>query len=68
MKSHDMRTLAGEELANRLTGWEEEYFKARCDKAVGQLQNTSMVRKLRRDIARAKTILNEKVEDAASEA
>ncbi len=56
-----MRSLADEELASRLTGWEEEYFRARCNKAVGQLQNTNLLPSLRHDIARAKTILNEKL-------
>jgi len=68
MKAHEMRSLASEELETRLVAWEEEYFRARCNRTVGQLQNTSEIRKLRRDIARGKTILNEKTRNAASEA
>lgn len=60
MKAHEMRSLAGEELTSRITTWEEEYFRARCDKAVGQLQNPNQLRNLRRDIARGKTISHEK--------
>jgi large subunit ribosomal protein L29 len=67
MKAHEMRSLAQEELATRVTTWEEEYFKARCNRTVGQLQDTSQLRKLRRDIARGRTILSEKVRNAASE-
>ena len=67
MKAHEMRSLADEELASRLVGWEEEYFRARCNRSVGQLQDTSQVRKLRRDIARGKTILSEKSRNGASE-
>ena len=62
-----MRSLASDELAGRVSGWEEEYFRARCEKAVGQLTNTNLVKQLRRDIARGKTILNEKKENGASE-
>ncbi len=67
MKAHEMRSLAEDELAARLAGWEEEYFRARCDKTTGQLTNTNMVKVLRRDIARSKTILNEKQRTAVSD-
>lgn len=67
MKAHEMRSLASGELAARVTTWEEEFFRARCEQAVGQLTNTNTVRKVRRDIARGKTILNEKIKNAASE-
>ena len=67
MKAHEMRSLDGGELAARVVTWEEEYLRTRCEQAVGQLTNTNMVTKLRRDIARGKTILNEKNKNAASE-
>ena len=67
MKAHEMRSLADDELAARITTWEEEYLRTRCEQAVGQLTNTNQVTKLRRDIARGKTILNEKIKNAASE-
>lgn len=67
MKAHEMRSLAGEELASRITTWEEQYLRARCEHAVGQLTDTTQVTNLRRDIARGKTILNEKNKNAASE-
>ena len=67
MKAHEMRSLAVEELTTRVTTWEEEYFRTRCEQAIGQLTNTNQVRKVRRDIARGKTILNEKNKNAASE-
>ena len=67
MKAHEMRALSDEELSSRLAGWEEEYFRARCDQTVGQLQNTNQLRQMRHDIARGKTILNEKTRNAASE-
>lgn len=67
MNAHDQRALSNEELAGRVTSWEEELFRAHCNRVVGQLQNTNVLRALRRDIARAKTILNEKKQNAASQ-
>ena len=67
MEAHEMRSLADEELATRVTAWEEEFFRTRCEQAVGQLTNTNLIKKLRRDIARGKTIINEKKKNAASE-
>ena len=67
MKAHEMRTLAEDELTGRITTWQEEYFRARCDKAVGQLQNPNQLGELRREIARGKTILKEKQKHAGSQ-
>ena len=67
MKTTEMRSLAVEELEGRVVNWHEEIFRARCNMAVGQLQNTNVFRELRRDIARAKTIIKEKISDAAKE-
>lgn len=60
MKATEMRTLSPDELATKVTGWEEELFRARCEKVVGQLTATHTIPDLRRTIARAKTILSEK--------
>ncbi len=62
-----MRAFATEELATRLGTWEEDLFRARCEQAVGQLTNAISLRFLRRKIARAKTILNEKNSDAGNQ-
>jgi large subunit ribosomal protein L29 len=59
MKSHEMRGLPREELTGKIGEWEQALFEARCSQAVGQLNNTNELRTLRRDIARAKTILGE---------
>lgn len=60
MKPTEMRTLSADELAGKVTAWEEELFRARCEKVVGQLTATHTIVDLRRNIARAKTILTEK--------
>ena len=57
MKPDDMRTLSAEELEN---------FRYRCEKKIGQLENSNLLRSTRRDIARAKTITSER-KHAASE-
>ena len=59
MKTEEMRGLNSEELDSRVASWQEELFRARCDKVVGQLADTSKIPVLRRRIARAKTIINE---------
>jgi len=66
MKAADMRALSREELAGKLAGWEDELFRARCNLAVGQLTQTHQIGVLRKIVARAKTLLNEKSRDAAS--
>ncbi len=68
MKALDMRQLSGEELSARVAEWEEELFRMRCNKVIGQLTDTARVRSMRRQIARAKTLINEKKRDAASQA
>jgi len=60
MKAHDIRELSVDEVQTRIADWEQELFKARCSQAIGQLQNTISLRAMRRNIARAKTILSEK--------
>ncbi len=65
MKPTEMRTLSADELAGKVAAWEEDLFRARCEKVVGQLTATHTIPDLRRSIARAKTILHEK-RDAGS--
>ena len=60
MNATEMRTLSADELSGKVTAWEEDLFRARCEKVVGQLTATHTIPNLRRDIARAKTILTEK--------
>ena len=66
MKAAEMRNLSREDLAGKLTSWEEELFRARCNLAVGQFTQTHQIQVLRKTIARAKTLLNEMSRNAAS--
>ena len=60
MKIGTFRDLTPDQLKDELTKLKKEQFNLRFQKATGQLENTSRVKDLRRDIARVQTVLNEK--------
>ena len=57
MKASEVRAKGGDELREQLLQLKKEQFNLRFQKATGQLENTSRVRVVRRDIARIKTVL-----------
>ena len=61
MKVEKIRELKNEELETRVQELEEEIFRARIQKETGQLDRMGKVRNLRRDLARVKTVLRERV-------
>jgi len=60
MKTADVRTKTDDELTEQLDTLGRERFNLRFQRANGQLENTSRVRQVRRDIARIKTVLGER--------
>ena len=60
MKAGDLRAKTPDELSENLVQLKKEQFNLRFQKASGQLENTARVRQVRRDIARIKTILQQK--------
>ena len=60
MKAKEVRDLSSEDLAKKVNEWEEELFNLRFQAKMGQLANPLQLRHVRKDIARVKTILNEK--------
>ena len=56
MKAVDIRTKSADELNDQLLQLKKEQFNLRFQRASGQLENTSRVREVRRDIARVKTV------------
>ncbi len=60
MKSREMKGKKIEELKEMLFSLEEEHFNLRVQKAMGQLQNSSRLRMVKKDIARVHTLLSEK--------
>ena len=60
MKAMELRTKTADELTSLLTDLKKEQFNLRFQKASGQLENTSRVRVVRREIATISTVLTEK--------
>jgi large subunit ribosomal protein L29 len=61
MKPQKIRELGPEELRGREKELQEQLFRLRLQKSVGQLENALKLREVRRDIARVKTVLREKL-------
>jgi len=62
MKASELRDKSAEELSSELLKLREEQFKLRMAKSTGQLGQTHLLKQTKRDIARVKTALTEKVE------
>jgi large subunit ribosomal protein L29 len=56
MKAAELRDLADEELGRKVRELQEELFNLRFQLATGQIENVGRIRTVRRDIARLKTI------------
>ncbi|MSQ62481.1 MAG: 50S ribosomal protein L29 [Betaproteobacteria bacterium] len=60
MKANELRAKSGDELQKELNELLRAQFGLRMQHATQQLANTSQIRKVRRDIARARTVVKEK--------
>ncbi len=60
MKTADARAMTVDQLDDEVLKLKKEQFNLRFQRATGQLENTSRVRVIRRDIARIKTIARQK--------
>ena len=60
MKASELRGKSVEDLNKQLLTLREEQFKLRMQKSTGQLGQTHLLKQTQRDIARVKTVLNEK--------
>ena len=60
MKASDARTMTVDQLDDEVLKLKKEQFNLRFQRATGQLENTSRVREVRRDIARMLTIAKQK--------
>ena len=56
MKAHEVRTMSNEELENELESLKENLFNQKARGILGQLEDTTLIGKIRKDIARVKTI------------
>ena len=60
MKASDARAMTVDQLDDEVLKLKKEQFNLRFQRATGQLENTSRVREVRRDIARMLTIAKQK--------
>ena len=60
MKASELRAKSGDELRKELGELLKAQFGLRMQLATQQLGNTSQIKKVRRDIARVRTVLKEK--------
>jgi len=60
MKSQELKELSGDELRTREKELADQLFKLRFQHTLGQLENPMKLRNIRREIARVKTVLDEK--------
>jgi large subunit ribosomal protein L29 len=60
MKVEEIRELAVDELRTREKELDDQLFRLRIQKSMGQLEAPAKVRGVRKDLARIKTILREK--------
>ena len=65
MNPADMRQKTDNELNDELVELRREQFNLRMQRATGQLGNPARFKEIRREIARIKTILNEKLRAAS---
>jgi len=60
MKPDDARAMTVDQLNDEVLKLKKEQFNLRFQRATGQLENSSRVRAVRRDIARVKTVARQK--------
>lgn len=59
-RARELRDLSTEELQAKAADLKKELFNLRVQQAMGQIENPMRLRTLRKDIAKAKTVLKEK--------
>ncbi len=59
-KARELRDLSHDELQAKAVELKKELFNLRVQQAMGQIENPMRLRLLRKDIAKAKTVLKEK--------
>ena len=60
MKAETLRELSTEELNKKVVELKEELFNLRFQMATGQLENPMQLKQVRKDVARAKTVIRER--------
>ena len=60
MKATELREMTEDELISKEEELKDQLFKLKFQHALGQLENAMKLKNIRKDIARIRTILNEK--------
>lgn len=66
MNAKELLTQTPDQLRDSLVALKKEAFNLRFQAATNQLENTARIRAVRRDVARIKTVLNQKAAAAAA--
>jgi large subunit ribosomal protein L29 len=66
MNAHDLRAKKESELREELSGLLREQFNLRMQRGIGQLATPHDLRRVRKDIARVRTVLNEKQKEGTA--
>ena len=67
MSINDLRELSIMELENKILDLKKELMDSRFALATSQIEDTSVFKKIKKEIAQANTILNEKIKDMNAE-
>ncbi|BCS98479.1 50S ribosomal protein L29 [Desulfoluna limicola] len=59
MKINDIRAMGKDDLKAKLQDLKEEHFNLRFQHGVGQLEKTSTLKAVRKDIAKVETVIRE---------
>ncbi len=62
MKASEIRDLSVEELESKASELEQELFNLRFQLHTGHLENSARLSQIRKDVARVKTVLNQKLD------
>ena len=60
VKTKDLRAMTNDQLEEKLVDNKKEQFNLRIQQSTGQLQNTSNMKKVRREVAKINTLLAER--------
>ena len=67
VKASEMRAQTSDELKTKLVSLKKEQFNLRFKVAAGENENSARIRTIRREIARLKTVLSEKIVTTSKE-
>ena len=67
MSVNDLRELSVQELENKIVDLKKELMDSRFSLATSQIEDTSIFKKIKKEIAQANTVLTEKLKELSNE-